>query len=111
MHSNYSADSTTTCKMPTMAEMEGMIDKFLKRFPPSEMPQAIECPPSTEQCLLDACGQMFPQRRHDAFGRIDGLPIETNMAIPYQAYAIRYGDGSKVCHYPNGFRVKCLGNN
>lgn len=112
---NYGAITNatmTTLRMPTIEGMKQLMDEFEKKWPRSERAVAVELPPSTEDLLLHACGQMFPVK-HDAatprvFQSLLGLPLENNMSVPYQGYAIRMADGSKVMHYADGRSVRCL---
>ena len=98
--------SMTTAKMPTLEELKRIMDDFERRWPKSERAVAVELPPSTEDALLRACGQMFPKPT-GAPANLYGLQLETNMEVPYKSYAIRMADGSKVMHYQSGLKVRC----
>lgn len=106
----YATNSNTTAKMPTLEGIKKIMDDFERRWPKSERAVAIELPPSTEDALLHACGQVFPVKSDSTnpFTDLYGLRLERNMEVPYLGHAIRMADGSKVMHYGSGRRMLCL---
>ena len=108
------SNATTTAasssfEAPTVANVLRCMADFERRFPRSERAVSVALPPSSEELLLRACGQMFPAKDDRAYPRsLLGLRIEHSLEVPYQGYEVRMADGSKVIHYADGRVVRCL---
>lgn len=95
----------TTCKPLDFDQLKQVLADFDAKYPKSERCKAIEVDLDSLYALKAECP---PAAKPVNIDRLYGLPVIPRFDVPAAAWIAQMADGSRVIHYPSGFKVRCL---